>query len=210
MKKFIKKILGILLLFIICISLTSDTIKYSLEEENDDFVVAATAAKDMIERIQKGCELKEYPYSDTINIYTTNKEAIKVKEIVENYEEEIIILSKITYREARGSSDMHIAAVAWIILNRVDHKGYGDNIYDVITAPNQFAWEVDTPIVEKHYEICKDVITRWVFEKRGYENVGRIIPNDYLFFTGDGEYNYFRKNFDSIEFWNWSLLNVYE
>ena len=82
-------------------------------------------------------------------------------------------------------------------------------IEKVITSPNQFAWYPNTPVKKSHLKLAKDVITRWLLEKEGYKNVGRTLPNDYFFFAGDGVHNYFRKNFDSTTYWDWSLKSPY-
>ena len=150
-------------------------------------------------------------YSDKIKISVSNKEKQFINEKVEKLEKEIIMISKVIYREAGGIPDFsHRAAVAWCILNRVDSGKYGDSIEEVITAPYQFAWIDDTPIEEDNYNIAKDVITRWLFEKQGFENVGRVLPSDYYFFTGDGQYNYFRQSLETNDYWNWSYGTPYE
>lgn len=52
-------------------------------------------------------------------------------------DEEVIVLAKMLWGEARGvSSDAEKAACVWCALNRVDH-GYGD-IITVVTTPKQF------------------------------------------------------------------------
>ena len=62
-------------------------------------------------------------------------------------------------------------------------------------------------ILDPKGEIVRD--TGHLLEKEGYASVGRVLPNDYFFFTGDGSYNYFRQNFDSTTYWNWSLPTPY-
>lgn len=37
------------------------------------------------------------------------------------------------------------AAVAWVALNRVDAGGFGEDLYDVLTRPNQFAYGPGRP-----------------------------------------------------------------
>lgn len=154
-------------------------------------------------------EVKNF-YSDRIKILVTDQEKQFINNEVEKLENEITMISKVIYREAGGISDFsHRAAVAWCILNRVNSEDYGDSIEEVITAPYQFAWIDDTPIEEDNYNIAKDVVTRWLFEKQGFENVGRVLPPDYYFFTGDGQYNYFRQNLDSDYYWDWSYDSPY-
>lgn len=125
-------------------------------------------------------------------------------------QEEIETLAKIVYREARGiKEDSHKAAVVWCILNRVDDGYWGDNIVDVATYPNAFAWVPDTPVDEELVDLVVDVITRWNHEKEGLSDVGRTLPKEYLYFTGDGSYNRFTKEWKSTDYWDWSLPDPY-
>lgn len=112
--------------------------------------------------------------------------------------------------EARGiPSDTEKAACVWCALNRVDY-GYG-NIVMVVTAPYQFAgYDIDNPIDDEIKALCEDVLTRWYAEKAGETDVGRVLPSDYMWFTGDGEHNYFRNAYEGGQTWDWSLQSPYE
>lgn len=134
---------------------------------------------------------------------------IMVEEKINSLEKEKEMIAKVVYREARGSSKQHQAAVVWVILNRVDAKGYGNTIEEVITRPNQFAWIPNTPVLDEHLELAEDVLRRWLLEKTGVKEVGRVLPSDYLFFAASNGQNYFRQNFDSDTCWNWNLKNPY-
>lgn len=39
--------------------------------------------------------------------------------------------------------------------------------------------------------------------------VGRVLPAEYVFFTGDGEVNHFQTEYEGGMFWDWSLKNPY-
>jgi hypothetical protein len=118
-------------------------------------------------------------------------------------------LAKTVYGEARGCSTMEQAAVVWCILNRVDAGT--ENIMEVITAPNQFqGYDPANPIDTEIVALVKDVLTRWQIEKDCVGSVGRVLPSDYLWFTGDGTHNYFRNNYSGNTTWDWSLPNPYD
>lgn len=125
-------------------------------------------------------------------------------------EKDVIALAKVLYNECRGiPSDMEKACVGWTACNRVD-AGFGNTIYEVLTAPNQFAYGRYTPVTDELYELALDVLTRWNNEKNGIENVGRVLPKEYLWFYGDGEHNYFRDAFSgNFNVWDYSLDNPY-
>lgn len=125
-------------------------------------------------------------------------------------EEELTILAKVVYREARGIEDKaHQAAVIWCILNRVDAGLGGDTITEVATYPNAFAWVPDTPVEQEFLMLAADVCERWNLEKAGQDDVGRVLPKEYLYFTGDGKLNHFTTEWKGTETWDWSLESPY-
>lgn len=129
--------------------------------------------------------------------------------------EEMEMLAKVVYREARGVYERsHQAAVIWCILNRVD-AGYG-TIEEVITAPNQFEYYENTPMIDDYgrdiIALVNDVGGRWSAEKAGAQNVGRVLPNDYLWFyaSSNGVDNVFRNAYsEPYTLWDWYLLSPY-
>lgn len=123
---------------------------------------------------------------------------------------ELQTLAKIVYQEARGiPQKSHQAAVIWCILNRLDNGYWGDDIITVATYPNAFAWVPDTPVEEEFMDLAIDVVTRWNWEKQGLQDVGRTLPATYLYFTGDGDFNYFTREWGSTDYWDWSLPDPY-
>ena len=112
--------------------------------------------------------------------------------------------------EARGvSSDAEKAACVWCALNRVDH-GYGD-IITVVTTPKQFVgYNEENPVDDDLITLCIDVLTRWYAEREGQVEVGRVLPADYLWFSGDSKRNHFRNAYKGGTVWDWSLPSPYE
>lgn len=118
-------------------------------------------------------------------------------------------LAKLVWAEGRGiKSDTEKAAIAWTVINRVE-AGYG-TLWQVITAPNQFAYRESAPVDPELYELAKDVLIRWDMERCGHENVGRVLPVEYIYFTGDGNRNYFRDAYKNGNVWNFALESPYE
>lgn len=150
-------------------------------------------------------------YSDKIKIKVSNETKNKINNQLAELQDETIMLAKLIYKEARGvNSTAHKAAVVWCVLNRFDTGEYGENIKAVITSKHQFAWDPNTKVEDEFLELSNDVLIRWLLEKEGFSNVGRVLPNDYLFFAGRNGLNYFRKNYHSKEYWDWSLQSPYE
>lgn len=127
---------------------------------------------------------------------------------------EITALARLTYGEARGvASVTEQACVMWTVLNRVD-AGQG-GIIDVITRPNQFNYIKSNPTVDDYgrdlEELAKDVLIRWLMEKNGETDVGRVLPVEYTFFHGKNGHNWFRKQYKhNGVYWNYSLESPYE
>lgn len=126
-------------------------------------------------------------------------------------EADVEMLARLIWGEARGvPSDMEKAAVAWCALNRVDAPEYPDTLAEVVTQPYQFnGYSPDYPATAALKALAADVLTRWEREKREGGDVGRVLPAEYFFFTGDGERNTFRTEWRGGEIWDWSLPNPY-
>lgn len=128
-------------------------------------------------------------------------------------EAEVAALAKTVYGEALVThSDMEMAAVVWCVLNRVDSPVYSsDSIMEIVTAPRQFHGYKEGHPVDEHIEaLVRDVLNRWVREKSGESDVGRVLPPEYLYFWGDGLHNHFTTEFQGGTEWDWSLDNPYE
>ena len=128
-------------------------------------------------------------------------------------ETEATYIAKTIWGEARGCSKMEQAAVAWCILNRVDSDlpYIPNSIREVVTQKGQFhGYSKDFPVDDDIYDLAVDVIERWQREKLGEENVGRVLPKEYLYFYGDGERNHFTIEGKDKATWDWSLENPYE
>lgn len=123
---------------------------------------------------------------------------------------EVAALAKMLWGEARGvPSETEQAACVWCVLNRVD-QGYG-SILEVVTAPSQFVgYRENNPIDETLWLLCEDVLTRWQREKDRETEVGRVLPPDYLWFSGDGYRNYFRNAYRGGNTWGWEYESPYE
>ena len=95
------------------------------------------------------------------------------------------------------------------MLNRFD-GGYSNSIFTVVAAPDQYhGYSPNNKIRQDIYEITCDVIARWVAEKEGKENVGRVLPQGYYWFYGDGKHNHFRNQYRTNVRWDWSLPTPY-
>ena len=132
-----------------------------------------------------------------------------------------IALAKMTWGEAGAVKDQVLsdgrvisstaqkAAVMWTALNQYD-AGIADSLIGVITKPNNFyGYDPDHPVQDDLLALAYDVLDRWDREKLGETDVGRVLPADYIYFSGDGKYNYFRNEFKTNVYYNWRLEDIY-
>lgn len=124
-------------------------------------------------------------------------------------EDEITVLAKLVWGEARGCTTTEQAAVIWCVLNRVDSENpyYPDDVIGVATQPYQFmGYRESNPVTDELVVLARDVLARWKTKTQD----GRVLPKEYVFFHGDGKHNYFRVNFkNDYNYWDWRLDSPY-
>lgn len=129
----------------------------------------------------------------------------------EQERETIVLLAKMLWGEARGCSTTEQAACVWVALNRVSDPRWPDTLREVLLQPEQFrGLREDNPATEELMALAEDVLSRRARELAGETAVGRVIPEDYFFWAGDGKRNHFRKEYESKERWGWSMESPYE
>ena len=106
--------------------------------------------------------------------------------------EDVEAIARTLYGECRGvDSTAEKEAVVWVILNRLD-AGYSDTVLGVISAPGQFAgYDPGHPLWTDLVDIAERVLWMHHAENMGI-TVERVLPRDYLWFSGDGMRNTFR------------------
>lgn len=123
---------------------------------------------------------------------------------------DVDMLARLVWTEARGvKSEAERAAVVWVVLNRVDSDRWPDTIAKVVTAKGQFAYSSRAPLKQEYQELATDVLIRWNAEKCGIEDVGRVLPKEYVFFAGKNGRNRFRTGRGG-GYWDWSLDDPYD
>jgi len=119
------------------------------------------------------------------------------------------LIAQTLYGECRGSQSVtEQACVVWTILNRSD--AWGMSIKQIVTARYQFSgYKANNPVWDDLLSLSYDVLERWNNEKNGQADVGRVLPKDYCWFTGNGKHNYFRNQYKGGTSWNYSLISPY-
>ena len=108
-------------------------------------------------------------------------------------EDDIAVVAKMLWGEARGCTRNNQIKCAWVVVNRVDDDRFPDTIQGVLEQPSQFhGYDPTYPVTDELYNVAFDVLTRWSYEKQGIP-VRRELPSSFLWFTGNGRENIFRE-----------------
>lgn len=109
-------------------------------------------------------------------------------------------LGRAIWGEAGGVQDeAQRAAVAWCALNRAD--AWGMDIWDVLNVGAFHGLAIQGEVPDEHIELARDVLARWALEAEGWVDVGRALPEQYLYFEGDGVRNHFSTEYGGGEYW---------
>lgn len=102
--------------------------------------------------------------------------------------------------EAGGIQDeAQRAAVVWCACNRAD--AWDMDIGDVLTVDQFHGLAIKGEVPEQHVELARDVLARWTLEAEGWMDVGRVLPERFLYFEGDGRINHYSTEYGGGEYW---------
>ena len=102
--------------------------------------------------------------------------------------------------EAGGIQDYaQRAAVIWCACNRAD--AWDMDIGDVLTVDQFHGLAIRGEVPEQQVELARDVLARWTLEAEGWQDVGRVLPERFLYFEGNGIVNLFSTEYGSGEYW---------
>ena len=109
--------------------------------------------------------------------------------------EDVEAIARTLYGECRGVETVaEQEAVAWVILNRLD-AGFADSVLGVVSATGQFAgYDPGHPLWDELVAVARRVLVLHHREQMG-ETVERVLPREYLWFSGDGVRNVFRTEY---------------
>ena len=84
-----------------------------------------------------------------------------------------------------------ISLVLCVVMNRVRNEQFPDTVIEVITQPNQFSsmkrWSEELPEVS---DIALQRVREWCDAYDRYDLGTQSVPEDHLYFTGDGIENH--------------------
>lgn len=206
----ISLVICVLVTLLVATACTDDTVNTVPETSKPTMQMPSTS-----EPSTEGTHPETGPSTEPETETSAPTESIEPEEIVPEWrpdQESIDALAKTLWGECRGvKSKAHQAAVAWCVLNRVDTGHWGNTVLSVVSAPYQFSgYKESFPVTDELAALAEDVLIRWHAEKEGQTDVGRVLPKEYIYFVGDGTYNYFAKEWRSKDYWDWSLPTPYK
>ena len=111
------------------------------------------------------------------------------------------LAGRAVWGEAGGIQDeAQRAAVIWCACNRAD--AWDMDIGDVLTVDQFHGLAIKGEVPEQHVELARDVLARWTLEAEGWQDVGRVLPNRFLYFEGDGRVNHYSTEYGGGEYWH--------
>ncbi len=156
----------------------------------------------------------QYKKSDA-DIFMESLDDVMREELVRSVisENDEILLAKTLYGEDRENKTYMRAAIIWCIYNRMDagNKSISELI-NKTQFPGYSEWQ---PVKQWAIDLIWDVTIRYVLELNGFENVGRVLPKEYLYYSQyEGRRDHYFKTTLSVfdpkcVVWDWSLPSPY-
>lgn len=135
-----------------------------------------------------------------LNDYETFDEALeRAKSTIPD--ELVELAGHAIWGEAGGIQDeAQRAAVVWCACNRAD--AWDMELGEVLTVDQFHGLAIRGEVPPQHVELARDVLARWTLEAEGWQDVGRVLPEQYLYFYGDGRVNHFSTEYGGGEYWH--------
>ena len=143
----------------------------------------------------------------------------KSEKIYKANEADVIALAKTAYGEYfltdTPEHKMQCAAVMWCCCwhsVKGAKAGFADTVAECCAYPYHFlGFNKDNPVTSELREMAEDVLIRFYryMDGESLEEVGCVLPPEYVFFVGNGKVNIFRDQYVGGNIWDWSLPNPY-
>jgi spore germination cell wall hydrolase CwlJ-like protein len=112
-----------------------DDLAYRIGKSYPEVIEETNEYKDLVKEYSNKIENSKKKKKVSSSVETSNNTSTSD---ATDKSDDLIWIARTLYAECRGESDEGQLAVAEVILNRVA-AGYGSNVYEVVTAKNQFA-----------------------------------------------------------------------
>lgn len=130
--------------------------------------------------------------ADTPNTYPS-WESVLNKAMAAIPDELVAEAALLAWGEYSGSDFAQRTAPIWCACNRAD--AWGLTLYEVMHSDAFHGLLTEREVPEEWYDLARETLARWELEKLGYIDVGRTLPSEYLYFSGNGAVNVYRTEY---------------
>ena len=99
----------------------------------------------------------------------------------------------LAWGEYSGSDYAQRTAPIWCACNRAD--AWGQTLEEVMHSDAFHGLLTEREVPAEWYDLARETLARWELEKMGYIDVGRTLPSEYLYFSGNGVVNVYRTEY---------------
>jgi hypothetical protein len=130
--------------------------------------------------------------ADTPNTYPSQEDALNTA--MEAIPDELVAeAALLAWGEYSGSDYAQRTAPIWCACNRAD--AWGLTLDEVMHSDAFHGLLTEREVPEEWYDLARETLARWELEKMGYIDVGRTLPSEYLYFSGNGVVNVYRTEY---------------
>lgn len=131
-------------------------------------------------------------YRDGLNIPKSQQDALNTA--MQAISDELVAeAALLAWGEYSGSDYAQRTAPIWCACNRAD--AWGLTLEEVMHSDAFHGLLTEREVPAEWYDLARETLARWELEKMGYIDVGRTLPSEYLYFSGNGEYNTYRTEY---------------
>lgn len=99
----------------------------------------------------------------------------------------------LAWGEYSGTDYAQRTAPIWCACNRAD--AWGLTLEEVMHSDAFHGLLTEREVPAEWYDLARETLARWELEKLGYIDVGRTLPSEYLYFSGNGVTNVYRTEY---------------
>lgn len=130
--------------------------------------------------------------ADTPNTYPSQQDVLNTA--MEAIPDELVAeAALLAWGEYSGSDYAQRTAPIWCACNRAN--AWGQTLEEVMHSDAFHGLLTEREVPAEWYDLARETLARWELEKMGYIDVGRTLPSEYLYFSGNGEYNTYRTEY---------------
>ena len=130
--------------------------------------------------------------ADTPNTYPSQQDVLNTA--MEAIPDELVAeAALLAWGEYSGNDYAQRTAPIWCACNRAD--AWGLTLEEVMHSDAFHGLLTEREVPEEWYGLARETLARWELEHMGYIDVGRTLPSEYLYFSGNGVVNVYRTEY---------------